>query len=397
MSEHLLKSERLDVVDALRGFALLAIVLLHNLEHYNIYHIPEGLPDWLLAFDKGVWDTTFFLLAGKAFSTFSLLFGFSFFIQMDNQARRGNDFRGRFAWRLLMLMLFAQLHALFYNGDILMLYAVCGFSLLAVCRLSNKAVFIIATILLLQPFEWGRMLYALIDPSYTTKVGSLYAKWGDLCWPVGTSGTFLEFLKSNITDGQLYSNVWQIENGRLFQVPALFMFGMLLGRKRYFVKSETSVRFWKRTLIIAGAAFAVLYFTKMGIAPYIKPMSKAFKTGYSIATGSYLNFLFMCVLVSMFTLFWFYKGNGYRFQRFIIPYGRMSLTNYITQSIIGCTIYYHYGFNLWKSTGASVTILIGLGIFALQWIFSQCWLSHFKQGPLEYLWKKLTWINSKRN
>lgn len=54
MSEHLLKSERLDVVDALRGFALLAIVLLHNLEHYNIYHIPEGLPDWLLAFDKGL-------------------------------------------------------------------------------------------------------------------------------------------------------------------------------------------------------------------------------------------------------------------------------------------------------------------------------------------------------
>ena len=143
----LLKSERLGVVDALRGFALMAIVLLHNLEHYNIYHLPEGQPSWLDALDKGVWDTVFFLFAGKAFATFSLLFGFSFFIQMDNQARKGNDFRLRFAWRLFLLALFAQLHALFYNGDILLLYAFCGFFLIPVARLSNKLVLVFATVL----------------------------------------------------------------------------------------------------------------------------------------------------------------------------------------------------------------------------------------------------------
>lgn len=78
-------NKRLDVVDALRGFALMAIVILHSLEHYNLYCIPEGMPDWLNMLDLGVWETTFFLMAGKAYATFSLLFGFSFYIQFRNE------------------------------------------------------------------------------------------------------------------------------------------------------------------------------------------------------------------------------------------------------------------------------------------------------------------------
>lgn len=172
-------TKRLEVVDALRGFALLAIVLLHNLEHYNIFHYPEWQPEWLSALDTHVWAATFFMLAGKAFATFSLLFGFSFFIQMDNQARLGNDFRARFAWRLLMLLLFAQLHALFYNGDILLLYAVCGFLLIPVAKLPNKVVLLIAVVLLLQPFDCYRMVHALLDPSYQTSVGNLFMEYSD--------------------------------------------------------------------------------------------------------------------------------------------------------------------------------------------------------------------------
>ena len=67
---------------------------------------------------------------------------------------------------MCLLLLFAQLHALFYNGDILLLYAVVGFALIAVCKLMDKTVFWIALILLLQPYEWGRAIYALINPDY---------------------------------------------------------------------------------------------------------------------------------------------------------------------------------------------------------------------------------------
>ena len=81
MTQTLKTSERLGVVDALRGFALLAIVLLHNLEHYNLFLVPENVPAWLQTIDKYAWDILFFLFAGKAYATFSLLFGFSFYIQ----------------------------------------------------------------------------------------------------------------------------------------------------------------------------------------------------------------------------------------------------------------------------------------------------------------------------
>lgn len=85
MTQTLKTTERLGVVDALRGFALLAIVLLHNLEHYNLFLPLEcTLPAWLQTVDKYAWDTMFFLFAGKAYATFSLLFGFSFYIQFHN-------------------------------------------------------------------------------------------------------------------------------------------------------------------------------------------------------------------------------------------------------------------------------------------------------------------------
>lgn len=83
----------------------MAIILLHNIEHFNLYNFPEATTDFMKALDKGVWDTLFFLFSGKAYAIFALLFGFSFFIQFDNQARKGKDFRLRFFWRLMLLSL----------------------------------------------------------------------------------------------------------------------------------------------------------------------------------------------------------------------------------------------------------------------------------------------------
>ena len=382
-------SERLKVVDSLRGFALLAIVLLHNLEHYNLYFIPDFYPEWLQSIDKFFWDMIFFLFAGKAYATFSLLFGFSFYIQFSNARKKGIDFRGRFAWRMFLLFLFSQFHALFYNGDILLLYAVVGFALIPVCKLKDKTVFWIAAILLLQPYEWGRAIYAMINPEYVPSTGH-FIPYFELAQEVTSNGSFFEVLRSNITDGQLYSNIWQVENGRLFQTAALFMFGMLLGRRKYFMKSEESLRFWKKMLTGAILAFIPLYCLKTFIPALIT--NPSIMVPYKIAVPSYANFAFMVILVSVFTLLWFKKDTGYNWQSLLIPYGRMSLTNYISQSIMGVTIYYGFGLSMYKYAGATGSLLIALLIFTIQLIFSRWWLARHKQGPLEFLWRKGTWI-----
>lgn len=390
MTQTLKTTERLGVVDALRGFALLAIVLLHNLEHYNLFLPLEfTAPTWLQTIDKYTWDTLFFLFAGKAYATFSLLFGFSFYIQFHNAEKRGIDLRRRFAWRLCLLFLFAQLHALFYNGDILLLYAVVGFVLIPVCKLKDKTVFWIAVILLLQPYEWGRAIYAIIDPSYVASTGH-FIPYAERAQAVTANGSFLEVLRSNISDGQLYSNIWQVENGRLFQTAALFMFGMLLGRRKYFIKSEESLCFWKKMLKYASIAFIPLYCLRTFIPDLIT--NPSILVPYKIAVPSYANFAFMIILVSIFTLLWFKKGKGYGWQSLLIPYGRMSLTNYISQSVMGVCIYYGFGLSMYKYAGATGSLLIALCIFSIQLIISHWWLARHKQGPLEYLWRKGTWI-----
>ena len=389
MTQTLKTSERLGVVDALRGFALLAIVLLHNLEHYNLFLVPENVPAWLQTIDKYAWDILFFLFAGKAYATFSLLFGFSFYIQFHNAEKRGIDFRGRFAWRMCLLFLFAQLHALFYNGDILLLYAVVGFALIPVCKLKDKTVFWIALILLLQPYEWGRAIYAMINPDYVVSTGH-FMPYAIRAQEATANGNFFEVLCSNISDGQLYSNIWQVENGRLFQTAALFMFGMLLGRRKYLIKSEESVRFWKKMLKGAVLAFIPLYCLKTFVPDLLT--NPSVQIPYKIAVPSYANFAFMIILVSIFTLLWFKKEKGYGWQSLLIPYGRMSLTNYISQSIMGVIIYYGFGLAMYKYAGATANLLIALLIFTVQLIFSRWWLARHKQGPLEFLWRKGTWI-----
>ena len=114
-----METSRLQIVDALRGFAIVSIMLLHNLEHFDFYFTPEHLPLWMQASDKIIWDTLFFLFSGKSYAIFALLFGLTFYIQDSNQQKNGRDFRVRFAWRLLLLLLFDIINSAFYEGDIL--------------------------------------------------------------------------------------------------------------------------------------------------------------------------------------------------------------------------------------------------------------------------------------
>ena len=134
------KSPRVEVVDALRGFAVLAILLVHNVEHfiYPVYPDPATLPGWLNVLNEGVFTVVFGLFAGKSYSIFALLFGFTFYIQYSNQQAKGKDFGYRFLWRMLLLTLFATLNAAFYPaGDVLLLYAIVGVVLFIVRKWSD--------------------------------------------------------------------------------------------------------------------------------------------------------------------------------------------------------------------------------------------------------------------
>lgn len=131
MVQELEKRTRIDVADVLRGLAVMGIIVLHSIEHFNFYSFPDTSTQsaWLNFSDKAIWDGLFFMFGGKAYAVFALLFGFSFFIQDNNQRMRGNDFRLRFCWRLILLFILGNINAAFFTAEVLVLYSLVGFIL----------------------------------------------------------------------------------------------------------------------------------------------------------------------------------------------------------------------------------------------------------------------------
>lgn len=383
-------SPRLHVVDALRGFAIISIMLLHNIEHFDFYFSPSNLPTWMPALDKGIWDTLFFLFGGKSYAIFTLLFGLTFFIQFDNQEKKGKDFRGRFAWRLLILLGFGIINSAFYEGDILTIYAILGFSLIPVAKLNTKTVFWIAAILMFQPYEWWNVIAGIQQPNLQLSEPASWKYFGRASEYI-TKDSFVNTIVGNLTNGKTAVVLWSWEMGRIFQNISLFMLGMLAGRKKLFVSSPESNRFWSKTLVISAILFILLFISKNGIPNWIS--SVAIHRPLQTIISSWSNFAFMLVLVSAFVIS-FDKLSG-RGLSIFSPYGKMSMSNYIMQSILGSIIYYGFGLGLYKYTGATYCLLIGFVLALIQGFFSTWWMKKHKQGPLESIWHKLTWIVSK--
>lgn len=385
-------SSRLYVVDALRGFAIISIMLLHNLEHFDFYFEPANFAHWLKALDKGIWDTLFFIFAGKSYAIFALLFGLTFFIQSNNQEKKGKDFRGRFAWRLVLLLGFGIINSAFYQGDILTIYAIIGFGLIPVAKLSNKLVLGIAAFLMLQPYEWINLFTSIQNPGMEIVNPASWAYFGKMGDYI-PKDSFFDTLVGNLTNGRIAVFNWTWENGRVFQTLSLFMFGMLAGRKSLFKVSRENKQFWVKALIIATIAFLPLYVCKNGVNTWFD--SEAIRRPLLTIVTSWSNMAFMLVLVSGFVLL-FQTRFFYHILNIFSPIGRMSLSNYIIQSILGSCIYYGFGLGLYQYTGATYSLLIGISLGVMQGFFSAWWMKNHRQGPLETIWHKTTWIGTEK-
>ncbi len=380
---------RVDIADVLRGLAVMGIIILHCIEHFNCFPDPSivaGQSRWLDFTDKAVWDGLFFMFGGKAYAVFALLFGFSFFIQDDNQRMRGNDFRLRFCWRLVLLFIIGNINAAFFTAEVLVLYSLVGFILPLTCRLKDKWVLVLACVLLIQPLPLYYVVRACFDPSFVTPAIPTNEFWA-ATMKAQTEGDFLEVLRVNLWEGQLASLAWAWDNGRVFQTAALFLFGMLIGRRGLFLKKNLHV--WGKVLAGALIAFFPLYGIGNMLPQFVE--NHNILTPLLLIVSSLYKFAFMLVLVSG-IIFAFYKTSMRASLMKITPYGKMSLTNYITQSIIGSMLFYNWGFALYDDLGTTVSSLVGVALFFVQFAFCRWWMAHHSHGPLEYLWKRATWL-----
>ena len=384
---------RIDVADILRGIAIAGIILIHFIEHLNFFLFPEPKNEFWAAVNTAVWDSTFFLLAGKMYAIFALLFGLSFYIQHDNQAQKGIDFRPRFAWRMVLLMLFGLFDLLFYNGDILFVYAVCGLLVIPFIRASNKIIIAFIILMAFQPIEFVYLIKGLINPAtpiLDLGSGPLF----ESIIPAQSGGSILDVAVAGIKYGLPVNFLWAIENGRMTQTILFFLIGIMIGRTRLFYNEGNNLQVWRKVLIGSICAFIVLlplYLYVPKATAEIACVSKSLK----VALNMWKNISMMLFIVSGVTLL-YYRTSAKNWLIKIAPYGKMSLTNYLGQSIIGALLFYHWGFGLFDNCGHAASWLMGVGCIALQFVFCTWWLKSHKRGPFEELWYRATWLGKRK-
>ncbi len=364
-------SKRIEAIDALRGFAVAAILLIHCSNQF--LYDPAMLwvePAWLSTWNDWSRSLLYFFFENKAYAIFALLFGFTYALQWEKRAARGESFQGRMVWRMILLIGFGLLNAVFFmGGDPLVFYALIMLFVIPLIRLSNRVLIIIALLAFAQ------------IPDIIHGIQPIYAGLTDVYYTELIAGAgeenFLRAAYNNATVGVMAACAWGVETGRASQTLGLFLLGIVLYRTRFVAKPT-------RQLLAIAALLFFVYWVLRGCL--LMDLFTALPV-YTIYLNLFSALVMMIVLLVLFRAL----PHTVMTQKLAI-YGRMSLTNFIGGSIICGTLFYAWGANLAAYFGSLLSIVIGVIVLVMQIAFSQYYLRHHKQGPFERVWHYLTWL-----
>ncbi len=380
-------NQRLKEIDIIRGFALFGVLLV------NLTMIDRTLFGSLTSFralqgaDAAASFIIYFLAQGKFYTIFSFLFGLGFFLFMDKPDPEKRTLL--FKRRLYALLLFGVMHLiLVWYGDILHNYAICGFILLAVGR--NKS------------FNYKRAIVILLVAStviMALTAGLSSVDTGD--YDIETYSEAEAIAENAYTQDSYMDMVLYRATGELpivvlnllfvtIKLIAIFFIGYLVGAKRVFHDIAAYYPSIKRFCAFSGVAFALTIAGELALytlskeAYWIRVI-----VGLLNEAGTLVGALFyvtglLCLLQTAF------------FKKLLSPLqymGRMALTNYLTQTIVFTTFFFGYGFGYFGKLPMRLYPLLAISFYCLQLLISALWLKRFKFGPMEALWRKMTYGN----
>lgn len=387
---------RIEIIDVLRGFTLLGIILIHFSDQYYAGAHPEKYAGFNVKFigDNIMQGIVGFFIAGKFFAIFSFLFGLSFFLQLDS-SKGGLKFSLRFLWRLLILLGIGTVHHLHYRGDILTIYAMLGVGLLLFFRLPDKILLILAFFFTLNvPSAITRGVQALHAPKEPVTAQAPGAvDNNEVYYDIVKSGNYIALLKANWREFE-FKYRFQVESGRIYITFGLFLLGLYAGRKRIFETLPVQFPFFRKLLtrslwtMLGLVLFVMVVFGAMHLSGIKLPDTVQWMIG-GFAYDAF-NAAMAAVYVAAIVLL-FQKENWKRRLMNFYEAGRMGLTTYLMQTLFGIFIFFGIGLNLLGQIGSLASTGIALVIFIVQVYFSKWWLSRFTYGPVEWLWRSLTY------
>jgi len=368
------------LIDTLRAFALIGVFMVHMFEQFEIY--------WTAPQDNLTHTLVTTLLMGKAFALLALCFGLSFFLLMDRAAQRGEDFSGRFVWRMVLLALIGVAHGLVYRGDILVVLALLGIPLIPFYRVPRAVLIGTAALLLVQPWLLVQIGFALTGAAWANQPPH---HWTDPALALYQSGSLLQVLQANLWSAQTTKAWFFIETGRLNLVMGLFLIGLLLGRSGFFDAPERFVTRRRIALAVLAAVALALHLFRdslTGFLPAGPPPGMA-----RILAGNILGGWFDLALMGTFVLLVVEAALGPAgpLLRRLAPMGRMTLTFYVAQSLIWVPVFYGFGLGAWKTLPQGTALWLGVGFLLLQAVVATLWFRRFAYGPLEWLWRAGTY------
>lgn len=388
-------TERIQVLDVLRGLAIGGI-LVGNMQWFSGYGMmPPAMSAAAPLSDQITQYFVHALIEGKFYSIFSFLFGLGFALQMARADERGDTGATLFKRRLFWLLVIGVLHAtLLWAGDILSVYALVGFILILFRKKSDRSLLKWAAVLIVVPIITYSILLGLFvafaPPDIANTIDAGQTEWWDASIAVVQQGGYFQILTGY--NPQYLLGRWSglIIQMRLPKILAMFLLGMYAYRRGYFHAAAANRPFIRKVAIYGlglglpgNFLFAWLAANEAPFPPSIAGLAGV--AAYAVSVPA----LALGIAASV-VLLW-QGGAAKRLLTIIAPVGRMALTNYLLQTVISVLIFYGYGLGKFGTFGAVQATLTAVGIFVFQIVVSTIWLSYFAYGPMEWIWRQLTY------
>lgn len=370
-------SERIEIIDILRGFAIMGILVV-NIAGFSRTTLKMNWPAPNSWYDKLAANVETLLFMGKFYPIFSFLFGLGFCLTLARAEARGEDIRAFYRRRLWFLLAIGLSHAaLLWPGEILRLYAALGFALLAFRGRRVKTLLIWAGVSVLLAFVTNFGLYGIVaaagwDDGHIVFAGIDMYDYSreayDSSWPWPVIGYQTVLLPLGTLSLYLSQGCMSF---------SMFLVGLAAGRGGLFQRLGE-----RRTALIT--LLITLPIGLAGSATLLLDNPVALLVGFASApllSAAYVSALSSLSLTSV----------GGRILRPLSDVGRMALTNYVGQSMICAVLFDGYGFGLHETIGEAALFGIAIGIFLAQVPLSRWWLSRYRFGPLEWAWRSMTY------
>ena len=386
--------QRIEILDVLRGFALLGIIFNNMLYFSGYVFMPFDNLKQITNFQlsENINYILDIVITAKFYTLFSILFAVGFYIQLSKHTEDITDFLKTYRRRLFILLVIGLIHSLIWDGDILLSYAMIGFVVILFRNVKSKNLIRWSVFLFLFPFFIDLVLLPFFPADTIMTKNSVpiaHANFPDMTpgFIVNTfqNGTIVEIF---IVNARIL--VWKylgyIPAGGYFKFLGIFILGLYLASIGFFTEKSKSTILLITSLVIGlTATFSAKI---LGGSSYqFPPTLSNILYKFLLSAGQ----IFMCFfyITSIFKIVQTLIGK--KIFGYLIPVGRMALSNYLFQTIIMIIIFYNFGFNLFGRVGLVPTTCIAILILISEIIFSNIWLRHFKFGPFEWLWRSLTY------